>query len=148
MKSFQNALKTSEKGPFLHFPRFYGCPAILCTKFCPHGEERWHDGGSIVLPQTARAPARLQPSGEATIAALLRNALIPDTNTTRRPRCSPSASISSCRDTKALNCRSVPVSQLEYQPGPPVTPGIFRPRRTPSHRGRVSRLAGWVYEIL
>ena len=40
MKSFQNALKTSEKGPFPHFPRFYGCPASLSTKFCSHGEER------------------------------------------------------------------------------------------------------------
>ena len=38
------------------------------------------DAGVTLLAQVVKAAARLQPSGRATFAALLRAALIPDTN--------------------------------------------------------------------
>ena len=67
IKSFQNRSQNAEneqKGPLFPFaPRCPRCRKGHFTKFCPHGEERLHDGGSIVLAQTARAPARLQPYG-------------------------------------------------------------------------------------
>ena len=67
--SSHNSIQMGKKGPYslgVWAPKH---PKVLC----PYGEERSHDGGSIVLAQTARAPVRLQPYGSALAAELLRS---------------------------------------------------------------------------